>query len=123
MSCIVHGSQVAEALDAVLHLLGDDAALLEEVATLHDTVTHRVDLVEALQRTIFGVEQELEHKLHALFVVGHIMHHLLLGAVFERHFDEGIVETDTFSTTLGQHALVTHIIELVLDRAAAAIQY
>ena len=123
MACIVYGSQVAEALDTVLYFLGYDAALLKEVATLHDAVTYGVDLVEALQRTILGVEQQAEYKLHAFLVVGHVVHYLFLAAVFEGHFHEGVVQSYALGATLCQHALVVHVVQLVLDGAAATVQY
>ena len=48
VSGVVNGSEVAQTLDAILYALVNDDALLEEVATLHDTVTYCIYLVKAL---------------------------------------------------------------------------
>ena len=75
---VVYRSKVDEALNAFLHLGSDDATLLKEITSLHDAVSHGVDLVETLQTAVFRIYQQAEHKLHAFLVVRHVVHDLLL---------------------------------------------
>ena len=113
---IVDGSKVDEALNALLHLGSDDAALLEEVATLHDAVTDCVDFVKALDGANLGIEQNLEHECYTFLVGGQVGHDLLLLTVVELHLDEGAVDADALYATLSQHALVGHVVKLIFDR-------
>ncbi len=110
MAFVVHGSQVDEALDALLHLRGDDATLLEEVAALHDAVADGTNLVEALDGTEVGIEQAFEHQLNALLVGGQVGHDFLLLAVVELHLDESLIEADALYAALSQHRLVGHVV-------------
>ncbi len=123
VALVVHGSQVDEALDAILHLGSNDATLLEEVAALHHTVAHGPNLIEALDGAELRIEQALEHELHTLLVGRKVGHDLLLGAVGQLHLDESLVEANAFHTTLGENLLTVHVVELILDAAATAVQY
>lgn len=123
VTCVVNGSEVAEALDAVLYRLVHDDALLEEVATLHDTVSHSVDLVEALDGTDLRIEEALEHEVDAFLVVRHVVHNLLLLAVGESHLNECLVEADTLNTACCQYGVVVHIVKLVLDGRTSTVKY
>ena len=113
--------EVAKALDAILYRLVYDNALLEEVATLHDTVTYGVDLVEALNGTELRVEKTLEHEVDTFLVVGHIVHYLLLLAVRHCYFDECLVKADTLNAASCKHRVVVHVIELILDGRTTAV--
>ena len=75
---VVHRRKVDEAFNAFLHLGSDDATLLKEITTLHDTVSHGVDLVETLQTAVFRIYEEVKHEFHTFFVRRHIVHDLLL---------------------------------------------
>ena len=119
----MYRGEVDEALDAFLHLWRDEAALLEEVAALHDAVANGPNLVEALDGSELRVEKALEHELHALLVGWQVGHDLLLLAVGELHLDEGVVDADALHATLGEHGLVGHVVEFILNAAAAAVQY
>ena len=120
---IVDGCKIDKALDAVFNFLGDDAALLEEVATLHDTVADCINLVEALQCSDFRVKQYLEDECHTFLVGREVGHYLPLLAVVQFHLDERLVKSDTFNTTLSQHRLICHVVQLVLNGTATAVQY
>ena len=120
---VVDGCEVAEALDAGLHAFVDEAALLEEVAALHDAMAHGVDFVEALDGTILLAEQRLEHEVHALLVVGHVVHEDFLLAVGQGELQECVVEADALYAALSQHGLVVHVVKFILDGTTSAIQY
>ena len=66
-------------------------------------MTHGVDFIEALYGANLGVEQALEHEVHALFVVGHVVHYLLFLSVGQCHLDECLVESDSLNAASGEH--------------------
>ena len=78
VTLVVYRCEVDEALNAFLHLGSDDAALLKEVTALHDTVSHSVDLVEALQTAVLRIYEEVKHEFHTFFVRRHVVHDLFL---------------------------------------------
>ena len=49
-------------------------------------------------------------------------HDLLLASVGQLHLDKSLVEADTLYATLGKDALAVHVVELVLDRTATAVE-
>ena len=115
VASVVNGSEVAQTLDAILYALVNNDALLEEVATLHDTVTYCIYLVKALDSTYFRVEQTLEYEVDTFLVVGHVVHDLLLLAVRQSHLDECFVKTDTLNTACCEDRVVVHVVQLVFD--------
>ena len=116
VSGIVYRSKVAKALDTVLNFLCHDAALLEEVTTLHYTMANGIYLVKALQCSELRVEQALEHEVDAFLVVGHVVHDNLLLSIRHSNLYECLIESDTLNTTLCQNGLIVHVVKLVLDR-------
>src|SRR3712207_7655345 len=65
---VMHGCKVDKALYALLNLGCYDTAFLKEVASLHDTMAHGVNLLKALQGANLGIEQHFEHQSHALLM-------------------------------------------------------
>ena len=49
-------------------------------------------------------------------------HDLLLASIGQLHLDKSLVEADTLYATLGKDALAVHVVELVLDRTATAVE-
>ena len=123
VSLVVDWCEVDKALDAFLHLRRYDAALVEEVATLHDTVTNGVNLIEALDGAYLGVSETFEDQLNAFLVCGEVAHDFLFRAVRELHLDECVVDADALNTTLCEDALVVHVVQLILNRTATAVKY
>jgi len=95
---------------AVFHAFVYEAALLEEVAALHDAMSHCVYLVERLECADLGVEQGLEHEVDAFLVVGHVVHDFLFLAVGQGQLEESLVEPDSLYTALCQHRFVIHVV-------------
>ena len=60
---------------------------------MHHAVTHGVNLFEVFDDSYFGVGEQAEDELHALCVLGNVVHYLLLIAVGELHFHESVVES------------------------------
>ena len=103
----------------VQHFRRDDPAL-GEAASGHDAVSGSGNLVQALDGTVLGVEQGVEHQTDALGVGGagrldDFRFALNLG------FQEGTFQSDFFNTSGGQHGPVVHFIEFVLDGTATAV--
>ena len=118
----VYRGEVDQALNALLHLRRDEATLLEEVAALHHAVADSVDLVEVLDGADLRIEQTLEDQGHTLLMGRQVGHDLLLASVGQLHLDKSLVEADTLYATLGKDALAVHVVELVLDRTATAVE-
>jgi len=103
----VNGGKFYETFYAFLYLFRYNAALFEQVSTLHNAVSNGVNLVQALQCAVFWVKQELEYKLYTFLMVGHIVHYLFLAAVFQRNLYECFVQSYTFCATLCKHTFVS----------------
>ena len=122
VASVMNRCEVAQTLYASLNTLVHEATLLEEVAALHNTVTNSVDFIEALDGAILFVEQCLEHEVHTLFMVGHVVHQDFLLAVGQSQFQEGVVKSDALHATLCQHRLIVHVVKFVLDGTTSAVQ-
>ena len=116
---IVQGSQLAEALDALNHLVVYQAGLGEELAAVSHAVTYGLNLVQGLEHTALGVCKQLEHGLDALGMVGHglVDYNFILarGTVG----DLPHLESDSFHKSLGQKGIVVsvlHVEDLILQR-------
>ena len=121
VSCIVYWCQVAKTFYTILYRLVYYNALLEEVATLHNTMTYSINFVEALDSTELRVEKTLEYEVNAFLMVRHVVHNLLLLAVRQSYFYESFVKTDTLNTASSEHRVVVHVIELILDGRTSAV--
>ena len=113
--------QVAKTFYTILYRLVYYNALLEEVATLHNTMTYSINFVEALDSTELRVEKTLEYEVNAFLMVRHVVHNLLLLAVRQSYFYESFVKTDTLNTASSEHRVVVHVIELILDGRTSAV--
>ena len=96
-------SEVAKFLNSVLYTLVYDNTRIELVTTLYDTVSNSIDFLQVLDGANLWIEQALEYKIDALFMIGHVVHNLLFLTVWQCHLDECVVETDTLYTTLSQN--------------------
>ena len=123
VSGVVHRCEVAKALYALLNLLVHEAALLEKVSALHYTVPHGINFVEAADSSQLGVEQGLEHEVDSFLMVGHIVHDLFFLTVGERKLQKRALNTNALHASLGQNALVVHVVEFILYRRTSTIKY
>ena len=110
MALVVNRCEVDEALDAFLYLWSDDAALVEDVATLHDAVSYGVNLVKAFDGSYLWVCEAFEDQLDTFLVCWEVAHDFLFRAVRELHLYECVVDADTLNTTLCEDALVVHVV-------------
>ena len=103
MTGVVDGCQVAKVFYSLFHLGRNDTAIVEFVATLHDAMTHGIDLFQTADGPDLTIEQGLKHEVHTLFVVGHVVHDDTFFAIGQRHFQESLVQTNTFYAAGGKH--------------------
>ena len=122
MAGIVDRSEVAQFFNTVFHALVDDDTLVELVTALHHAMTHSVDFLQTLDGPDLRIKQGLEDKVHTFLVVGHVVHDHFFLATWQRHLDKSVVDADALHASLGQHRLIVHVVELVLDRTTAAVQ-
>ena len=103
------------------HLVGHHHALGEASAG-HDAVARCGDFVEALDGTVFGMEEGVEHELDALGVGG-------AGRLDDFRFavdlglEEGAFEANLLDAAGSEDAPGVHFVEFVLDGGAAAVDY
>ncbi len=112
--------------DLLLHLLGHEGALGEELAAVRHAVSHGLHLVERGDHAVLGVGQGVEHQTDAGRVVGN-------GPVqFEAVLAHGLVREGrpppdrcALDQTFGEQVAAggLHVDHLVFDRRAAAVEY
>ena len=90
---------------------------------MHHTVANSIDLIKTLDHTDLRIRQQREDELHTFCMFGDIVHDLSLLAIGKFYLHKGPIETYTLSTSTGHHTLIVHIIQGVLDRRRATIQY
>ena len=66
----VERSQMLEALDLLYHLVGNDGAVLENLAAVGNTVADSADFLQVLDNANLRIGQSLEDYLDTLSVVG-----------------------------------------------------
>ena len=84
-------------------------------------MAHGINFAQVVNGTNLLVEKGLENEVHTLLVVGHVVHNHLFLAVWERQFQESLVKSNAFNTSLCQNRLVVHVVELVLNGRAATV--
>ena len=114
VSGIMQWSQIRALLECLEHLVSKNHRLVELLATVHHTVTHSINLAEVFYNTDFRVGKQREDELHALCMLGDVVHYLLFLTVSELYFHESAVESHALSAAAGHHTLVVHIVQCVL---------
>ena len=123
---IVQGREIAADLYLLQHVVVDERTSREEVRTLYDTVSYGLDIVEASEHTVPGINEGLQQELHSDLMVGYRLFHTirLLACRLVRQFPFG--KAYLLHDALGKKFIdfiALHIEKLVLDRRAAAIDY
>ena len=93
---------------------------LREASACHDAVACSRNFVEALDGAILSVEQGVKHELDTLSVCGACRLDNLRFTI-DFGLQERTLKTDFLDATSGQHALVAHLIELILNGATSAV--
>ena len=116
---IVEGCEVHVGNPFAEHLLVHESAF-GKASSGHDAVSGGGNLVDALDGTVLGMEQGVEHHLDAFGVCGAFEGDNLRLAV-DLRLEECAFKTDFLDSSCGEDALVVHFVELVLDGARAAV--
>ena len=117
---VVKGSKVHEGLPLLEHVGGDEAAF-GETTTCYDAVTGSGDFVDALDGTMLGMGEGVEHHLDALGVGGAVEVELEFLTVVIGGFEESSFLTHALDAASCEHSASVHFIELIFDRTASAV--
>ena len=115
VSRVMEGSQIVTSSKGFHHLGSEQHRLVELLTTMHHAVTYSVQLVKALQYSIFTLCQDLKNPLHTFRMLLHRLFHLMLLPV-QLYRDERVRQTNLFYTTRRDHALIRHVIQCIFDR-------
>ena len=117
----VERSQVLQTLDLLDDFVGHNSAILEDLATMCDTVADGSDLFEVFDDANLGVGQSFENNLYTFGVIGYGQLLIVFLAVeFMGEFTH--IKTDSLEKTFCHHlGIVRHIYQLVFDRGATTI--
>ena len=120
MCGIVQRSERTEIANAFDYFISDKAAVLEERATLHHSVTERGNLAEIVHDLAVAGGESFLDRVECLCVgwhgnFGHI------GLAVDLVCELAAVHADSFAKTLCDDRLVVHINELIFERGTACI--
>ena len=123
---IVQGRDIAADLYLLQYVVVNERTSGEEVRTLYDTVSYGLDVVEAAEHTVPGIDESLQQELHSDLMVGYGLFHtirLLAGRLVRQpSFGKAYLLHDALGKKFID-IIALHIEKLVLDRRAAAIDY
>ena len=116
------GTELDLAQDVIVHQHGAG----EEVSTLHDTVTHGLDVLQGLEHAGVFIGKGGQDELHAHLVVrdGDVGHNFVLagGRILENAGGKADFLCDTFGDDV-EDIVALHVQKLILDARAAAVDY
>ena len=119
----MQGSQVGALLESLENLIGQNNRLVEFLPTMHHTMTDSIDFVKTLDNANLRISKQRENELHALGMLGDVMHNLLFLTISQFDFHESAIKTYTLGAATSHHTLVVHIVQGVLDRRRTTVQY
>ena len=121
---IVQRGEVRAEVDLLENVVVYQHGAGEEVSTLHNTVTHGLNVFQRLEDTGLRIRQGPQDELHALLVVrdGNVGNNLVLsgGSILENAGRKA----DFFCYTFGdyvKYVVAFHVKKLVLDGRASAV--
>ena len=97
-----HGITFFHPLD---HFGCDEHGFIEIFHSVNHTVANSLNLVKALDYTIFGIGEHFGDLFDRLFMIGHGNSDCFLSSVGTFEFEEGIFKTDFLNTALCEHFL------------------
>ena len=121
---IVQRGEVAADADLLDDIVIDQGTAAEEIGTLHDPVTDRIDIVKRLQHARLRIHQGVQDEFHALCVVCYrqFLYNLLAArrCILEDTFRQSDLFYDSFGDE-GIGIIALHVQKLVFDGRASAI--
>ena len=121
MRAVVQRRERDQALNALDDLVVDQHRLAEQRAALDDAVADCGNLAEILDDADLAVEQRILDLLKRFGVVLHADLDLLLAAVRGLVAENAHLKADLLAVALGEHLLVVHVDQLILERGAAGV--
>ena len=118
---VVQRRERDQALNALDDLVVDQHRLAEQRAALDDAVADCGNLAEILDDADLAVEQRILDLLERFGVVLHADLDLLLAAVRGLVTENAHLKADLLAVALGEHLLVVHVDQLILERGAAGV--
>ena len=104
------------------HYLGGQAnALVKLLTTVYHTMAYGIQLLKALQHSIFALGKHLEYPLYTGCVLGYGSLHLMLLAIQLNGY-KTIGQAYLLYAAAGDDTLVIHVVQCVLNRTAPAVQ-
>ena len=126
MCRVVKRREVAAEFNLGEDILVDKGAGGEELTSLHDAVSHRVDVFERFKHSVIFVSECGENELHADLMVrnGYLLLDLVFagGLVCQAAHGKAYLFNQAFGDD-GVHIVILHVEKLVLDGRASAIDY
>jgi len=121
MSTGVKRCKIAAKLKLCKHLVAEKNGFGEICTTVHDAVTHRLDLAHAFYASVVLVKETLNYKLCRLCVVGHWNLCLVGIAVDKLLVADLAVKADTVAKTLCENGVTCGVEKLILKRAGTCV--
>ena len=112
-SAIVQRSQLGQLLDLGNHILVDNDGLIEVVAAMNDTMTHRVDLAKRGDNGLVARGQKLKNLMNCCDMVRKVHLHYLIILV-HTVLDERSVGANTIANALGDDSTGLYMNQLKL---------
>ena len=123
MSFIMNWCEVNETLYALFYLGSYQTTLLKKVATLYYSVAYSPYLIKTFDSSELWIKKTFKDQLHTFPVGREVGHNLFFLTIIQLYLDKSFVKTNAFNATLCQHSLIDHVVQLVFNRTATAIQY
>ena len=109
-------SKLSTLFDVALHIVVNQHRLFEILAAVSNAVTHCLYLGDALDNTVYRVNQRLHDHVYANRMIRDVEHHLviILAGWFMGQYT--ISDTDSFKKPFCQHpGAVLHVKQLIFD--------
>ena len=116
VSRIVKRSQIIASCKSLQHFFVQQYRFAETFASVHHTVTYRINLIQRFDSTIFRMNQCIQDKLYSYCMFRNIFFQYFLFAVRQSQFQERSLQTDFFDTTLCNHFFAGHIEQFIFNR-------
>ena len=121
MPSIVHRCKITEAFYILFNLRSANNTFRIDITSLHDTMPYGIYFIKTFDSTKRWIEQTIKHKANAFLMGWQVGHNGFLLTIGQFHLDKGIIYANSLDTSLCQHRLVVHVVELILNRTAPTI--
>ena len=117
---MTHNSDFAKGF---IGLMGNIHAIGEAFATMHYTVTYRVDFTHFFNYAMVFIDQSIDYQLNGNFMVRNRRGHFYGVFISRRVLQYGAIHTDTFNKTFGHNSFFCHVNKLIFEGRTATVYY